>query len=52
MTQICKLKGKSRAFSFFYHTNGDETTTATLDGTVGANTNGNLGFCLNYQQSV
>jgi hypothetical protein len=48
----CSIKGKSLAFSFFYHTNGDETTTATVDGAVGANVNGNIGFCLNYQQSV
>ena len=49
------LSGAAPSFSLLYVTNGDETTTATVDGpavaVIGAALNGNLGFCFTYQQS-
>jgi hypothetical protein len=44
-------------FRLIYHTNGDETTTATVDDlpvngvAVTIPTNGNRGFCLNFKNS-
>ena len=40
----------ARPFGFLYPTNGDETTTPTVDGTAGANGNGNQGFCFTFQE--
>jgi hypothetical protein len=39
-----------KPFGLFYRTNGDETTTATVDGAAGINVNGNLGFCFAFEQ--
>ena len=40
------FKANAQPFSIFYTTNGDETSTPTVD-TPGT---GNRGFCLSFQQ--
>ncbi|XP_046638525.1 uncharacterized protein LOC124316557 [Daphnia pulicaria] len=53
-TTVCTT---ATPFRLIYHTNGDETTTATVDAlpvngvAVTIPTNGNRGFCLNFKNS-
>jgi hypothetical protein len=44
------LLATAKPFGLVYRTNGDETTTPSVDGTTGLTVNGNLGFCFTFQQ--